>query len=132
MTDTGKRAWFALMIRRARRYGAGLPCEPGRRSREDVALQAQLLVLAPEAHEFVALGGRQDIVSGGRLRLAATFPSIGLGNPISDGLAGRLELASKVGGITTGANQVDDLLPELRRVSWTGFGHRRTCTGPGS
>lgn len=124
MTDTGKRAWFALMIRRARRYGAGLPCEPGCRSRENVALQAQLLVLAPEANGFVALGGSQDIVGDGRLRLAATFPSIGLGNPVSDGLAGRLELASEVGGITTSANQVDDLLPELRRVSWTSFGHR--------
>jgi hypothetical protein len=38
---------------------ARIACEAGRGSRDDVALQPQLLVLAAQAGEFVTFGGRQ-------------------------------------------------------------------------
>ena len=48
-----------------------LACEPGRGSRENVALQPQLLVLTPQPGQLVALGRGQPIAL---LLPAALFP----------------------------------------------------------
>jgi hypothetical protein len=39
---------------------------------------------------------------------------VGLRNPVADGLRGRLELAGKLGRITSSANQIDHLATKLR------------------
>src|SRR4051795_9625131 len=75
----GNVAWSALMNRKmSGRHGAGLSCKPGRGSREDVALQPQLLVLTPQPRQLLALVRRQP---GSQQFLPATFPQAGLPPP---------------------------------------------------
>src|SRR3954467_10171819 len=52
--------------------------------------------------------------------------AIGLSNPVADRLRGWLEFASKLLRITSGANQLDHLAPEFRRIWQTGLGHGDT------
>src|SRR4051794_27294408 len=92
----------------------GLAGEPGRRSREDVALLAQLLVLAPQPGEFLALGRGQRGLGWGGFRLAPALLSVSNSNPVPDGLGGGFELAGKVGRVASGTDQLDHLAPELR------------------
>lgn len=76
-----KEAWFALVDSRAQ-AGSGRfrtqikPC-----LREDVAPLPQLLVLASEPRELVALDGTQGSVGRSEFRLAAALLRIGLGDP---------------------------------------------------
>ena len=101
----------------------GLAGKPGRRSRENVALLAQLLVLAPEPRELLALGGIQAGLGGGRFHLTPTLLPVGRSHPVPNGLGGGFELAGKVGRVASGTDQLDHLAPELRRVRRMGFGH---------
>jgi hypothetical protein len=57
---------------------ARIACEAGRGSRDDVALQPQLLVLAAQAGEFVTFGGRQPVF----LLFPADLLPIGLGDQL--------------------------------------------------
>ena len=93
MTAIGKLAWFALMNSKTRTGRAPVSRrEPGRRSRENVALQPQLLVLAPQPGQLVTLGCGQAV----NLLLPAALLLVGLRNPSADRLRRRLELAGKV------------------------------------
>ena len=103
---------------------AGLAGKPGRRSRENVALQAQLLVLPPQPGQFLAFGRAQAGI-GGRLCLPAPVLTVGLGNPVADRLGRGFEFASQIGRITPGTHQLDHLPPELRRIGGMGLGHKR-------
>jgi hypothetical protein len=57
-----------------------LACEPGCRSRENVALQPQLLVLAPQPSQLVTFSRREPVT----LLLPATLLPVGLRNPLAD------------------------------------------------
>ena len=92
-------------------------------AREDVALQAQLLVLTAKPEQFLFLDYRQAAVVGHRLDGGAVLP-IGDRNPVPDRLSRRLELASQVDRIAPRADQIDHLPPELRRIGETCFRHR--------
>jgi hypothetical protein len=137
MVAIGNMAWFALMnpkTRTARLRGrlrrpflrgsvlrTLLAGEPGRSSRKDVALHAELLVLATQPRQLVTLGRRQGVTF---LFPAALLP-VSLDNPAADRLGGRFELAGQVSRITSGTDQVNNLSPELRRVRWVCLGHEK-------
>src|SRR3954453_18796281 len=110
---------------------AGLAREPGCRSREDVALQAQLLVLTPQPGELLPLGRAQRSVGGRRRGALAPLAAIRRSNPVPDRLRGRLELTRQFLGRAPGPDQLDDLTPELRRIGRTGFGHIWTLNRTG-
>jgi hypothetical protein len=103
--------------------GAGLACEPGRRSREDLALQPQLLVLAPQPGQIVALGRGQPIT----LLLPAALLPVRLCDPVADRLRRRFEFSGKVNRIATGADQLDHLATEFRRIRRPRLGHRKAA-----
>src|SRR6185312_4346899 len=86
----------------------------------DVALQAQLLVLAAQPNELLAVGRRHNLT----VLLPAALLSVGLGDPVADRLGGRLELTRELGRISPGVDQINHLPPEFRRV-------RRACLGHG-
>ena len=106
--------------RRPGRHRAGLASKPGGRSREDVALQAQLLVLAAQPNELLAVGRRHNLT----VLLPAALLSVGLADPVADRLGGRLELTRELGRISLGVDQINHLPPEFWRV-------RRACLGHG-
>ncbi len=56
----------------------------------------------------------------------AAFTTIGLSDPVADRLRGWFEFARKVLRIASGANQLDHLAPEFRRIGQTGLGHGDT------
>ena len=93
-------------MRRARGHHAGLPREPGRRSREDFALQPQLLVLTAEAGQLVSLRRSQGDIGRRRLRLSSAVQAASVGHPVPDRLSGRLELAGEVLRIAAGTDQM--------------------------
>src|SRR3954466_9778506 len=95
------------------------------RSRENVALQAQLLVLPPQPAQFLAFG-RAQAGSSSTLGLPAAVLPIGLGHPITDRLGRGFEFASQIGRITPGTHQLDYLAPELRSIGGMGLGHKDT------
>src|SRR5260370_17157200 len=78
-------------------------------SREDVALQPQLLVLTSQPCQLVTLCSGQPAT----LLLPAALLPVGLRNPVADGLRCRLELAGKLGPITASANQICHPPPTL-------------------
>ena len=84
--------------------------ETGSSSREDVALQPQLFVLTSQPCQLVTLCSGQPAT----LLLPAALLPVGLRNPVADGLRCRLELAGKLGRITSSANQIDHLATKLR------------------
>ncbi len=130
--------WFTLMNRttptarppfraqtrpgshRARAMGAR------RRSRENVALHPQLLVLAPEACQLLALGRSQGRVGRRRLHLPPALLPISLKDPVADRLGGRFERAGKIGRIAAGTHQIDDRATQLRGIRGTGRRHGNT------
>ena len=76
---------------RPRRPGGdrvGLPCEPGRCFCQDLSLKTELLILTPQAHQFLSLSGCGAVV-------ALAGIDLGLLNPIADRLLGGFELACK-------------------------------------
>src|SRR4051794_396215 len=54
------------------------------------------------------------------------FIAIGLGHPIADRLGRGFKLASQIGRVTPGTNQLDHLAPELRRIGRMRLGHKDT------
>src|SRR5947209_3625595 len=68
------------------RYRAGLPCEPGRRFCQDLALLTQLAVLTAQTGHLSPLRLRKPII-------AAASTTFGLAHPIPDRLRRWLELA---------------------------------------
>jgi hypothetical protein len=84
---------------------------------QDVALDFQLPVFAPEPAQFLALLGRER---------AGPFAAIGLGleDPVPDGLLGRLELGRQLFRGAARACQGNDLLTLGRRVGDRTTGHR--------
>src|SRR4029077_2687352 len=110
ITATGNTAWCALMNSKTRTVSCRFACEPGSSSREDVALQPQLLVLTSQSCQLVTLCSGQPAT----LLLPAALLPVGLRNPVADGLRCRLELAGKLGRITSSANQIDHLATKLR------------------
>src|SRR3954469_6665329 len=95
----------------------GLPCEPGCRLCQDVALLAQLPVLTPQTRQFLAL-------SAGRAVLSAAFIAIGLTNPVPDRLGGRLELTRQLLRGSPTSDQINHLSPEFRRIGSVTLRHR--------
>ena len=75
------------------------------------------------AERYERRGGDVD---GRRLRLSSAVPAISVGHPVPDGLGGGFKLAGDILRIATGSDQVDHLLPELRRVRRACLGHRGT------
>ena len=69
-------------MRRPGRHRSGLSREPGRRSRENVALQTQMFVLTPETDQFVAFIGRDNLV----LFLPVAVPPVGDADSVTDRL----------------------------------------------
>ena len=63
-------------MRRARGNDPGLPCKPGRCSREDVALQPQLLVFTAETGQLVPLRRCQGDIDSRRLRLSSAVSAL--------------------------------------------------------
>jgi hypothetical protein len=88
-------------------------------SRENVALQPQLPVLAAQAGELVAFGCGQPVT----FLLPAALLPVGLHDPLADRLCRRLELAGKIGRITAGPDKIDHLATGLRRISRAWLGH---------
>ena len=80
---------------------------------KDVALHTQLLVLTAQPGQLLALGCAQAVA----LLLPTALLSVSLNDPVADRLGGRLELARQVSRVAAGADQINDLPPELRRVS---------------
>ncbi len=75
--------------------------------------------------QFLALGRAQTSFGSG-LSVPAPVLPIGLGHPVSDCLGRGFEFTSQIGRITPGTNQLDHLVPELRRIGWMGLGHKDT------
>src|SRR4051795_5719736 len=122
---SGSRPGSRSSTGRSGRNHAGLAGKPGRRSRENVALQAQLLVLPPQPAQFLTFGRAQAGISS-RLGLPAPVLQIGLDHPIADRLGRGFEFASQIGRITPGTHQLDHLAPKLRRIGGMGLGHKDT------
>src|SRR5258707_13287047 len=74
--------------------------DPGGRSRENVALQPQLLVLPPQPGQFLTLSRRKPVA----LLLPAALLPVGLRHPVADRLCGRFELPGKLGRISARAD----------------------------
>jgi hypothetical protein len=70
----------------------------------------ELAVLTPQTAKLLALHRRQAI-------LAAALVTIGLRNPVADGLRRRLELLRQLLRRATGPYQLDHLPAKFRRVS---------------
>src|SRR4029077_16162551 len=70
----------------------------------------QPLVLTPQPCQLVMFCGGQPST----LLLPAALLPVGLRNPVADRLRCRVELAGKVGRITSRANQIDHLSTKLR------------------
>src|SRR5947199_1636807 len=100
-----------------RRDRAGLPSEPGRGFFQDLPLLAEDLVLAPEPPQLLALFRGQAV-------LAVAVVAIGLGDPVADRLRRRLELLRQLFPVPPGSHHLNEPPLELRRVRWSGFGHR--------
>src|SRR5437867_1658491 len=100
-----------------RRDRAGLPSEPGRGFFQNLPLLAEDLVLAPEPPQLLALFRGQAI-------LAVAVVAIGLGNPVADRLRRRLELLRQLFRVPPGSHHLNEPPLELRRVRWSGLGHR--------
>src|SRR4051795_10065579 len=105
---SGSRPGSRSSTGRSGRDHAGLAGKPGRRSRENVALQTQLLVLPPQPAQFLALGraqagigsglgppparahspalARAEAGMGSGLGPPAAVLPIGLGHPVADRL----------------------------------------------
>src|SRR5947207_6438218 len=96
---------------------AGLPSEPGRGFFQNLPLLAEDLVLAPEPPQLLALFRGQAI-------LAVAVVAIGLGNPVADRLRRRLELLRQLFPVPPGSHHLNEPPLELRRVRWSGLGHR--------
>ncbi len=90
ITAIGKAAGFALMNWKTR-TGSCWPCVRTRPPREDIALQAQLLVLTTQPSEFITLGDSQS----GSLLLPAALLAIRQRDPVADRLRGRFKLAGE-------------------------------------
>jgi hypothetical protein len=75
------------------------------------------MVRSPEPAELLALVGREAIRALPRV-------AIGLGQPVADGLGGRLELLRERFRRAALAHHLDDPLPELRRVRRSALRHR--------
>src|SRR4051794_14685802 len=108
-----------------RSRGRTRPSHERGRTRENVAFQAQLLVLPSQPGQFLAFGHAQAGISSG-LDLPAALLPIGLGHPIADRLGRGFKLASQIGRVTPGTNQLDHLAPELRRIGRMRLGHKDT------
>src|SRR6185369_10340558 len=63
---------------------------------------------------------------GSGLDLPAALLPLGLDHPIADRLGRGFELASQIGRVTPGTNQLDHLAPELRRIGRMRLGHKDT------
>jgi hypothetical protein len=100
------------------------PGKPGRRSRETIALLAQLFVLAPQPGEFLALGRMQGGLGGRGFHLASALLPVSDSDPVPNGLGTGLELAGKIGRVASGTDQFDHPAPELRSAMRV-----RTMTG---
>jgi hypothetical protein len=87
-------------MRRSGRHRCGPSGEPRRRSRENVALLTQLLVLTPQPDQFIALGWCDDL----DLLCPASASPIGHGDSVADRLRGRFELTRKIIRIAAGAD----------------------------
>src|ERR671939_458494 len=92
------------------RHGSGFPRKPGRGSRENVALQPKLLVLAPPPDQLIALGRSQPVA----LLLPAALLLVGLHDPGADRLRRRLELTGKILRRPASSDEVNHLPTELR------------------
>ena len=85
------------------------------------ALQAQLLVFTAQAGQLVPLRRRQCDVGRRWLRFSSAVPAVSVGHPVPDRLGGRLKLSGQILRVAAGADQIDHLLPELRRVRGTSW-----------
>jgi hypothetical protein len=83
------------------------------------ALQLELLVLASQTRQFFALNGAQDVLAASGLAAVGD----GLCHPARDALGGDVELTRELRRRTTGMNQLDHLLAELRRIRRLRCGH---------
>jgi hypothetical protein len=127
----GKSAWLALINRKTPTTELRSPAQT-KLSRERgycfadlrFALQLQLTILPPEPDEFVALGRRQAGIGTWELPIPTPLATVDLGDPVPNSLARGFELASQIGGITAGPDQIDHLPAELGGVCGTGLGHR--------
>src|SRR5487761_2131728 len=97
-------------MRRPGRHRSGLSSEPGRGSRENVALLTQLFVLTPQPDQFVAFIRRDTFI----LFFPVAVSPVRDDHPVTDRLRGRFELSGEVIGIAASTDKVNDLAAEFR------------------
>src|SRR5438132_1396972 len=109
MSATQRRSGAAAVKSRSTRSGAG------RASRSRMVVRVPLRRLTP---------AKPSARFRGQAILAMTVIALGLGNPVADRLRRRLELLRQLFRVPPGSHHLNEPSLELRRVRWSGFGHR--------
>jgi hypothetical protein len=101
----------------------GLLSEPGRGFCQDLAFFTQAAIFSAQDAQFLSFCSRSSV-------LALSLVTIGLGDPVADGLSRGLKLLRKLLGSPSGSNEFYHLVAKFEWIGGMGSWHRKYLLVP--